>query len=47
MKTLNKNGVSTTQAPEQEQFVTFIAGAFRGTQYYQYEHLQQFFCLSA
>jgi len=38
MKTLNENGVSTTQAPGQEQFMTFIAGAFRGTEYYQYDY---------
>ncbi|NLD10497.1 MAG: DUF3873 family protein [Clostridiales bacterium] len=28
MESLNKNGVSTTQEPEQEKYVTFIAGAF-------------------
>ena len=30
MESLNKNGMSTTQEPGQEKYVTFIAGAFRG-----------------
>ena len=38
MESLNKNGVSTTQEPEQEKYVTFIAGAFRGTEYFQYDY---------
>lgn len=39
MESLNKNGGSTTQEPGQEKYVTFIAGAFRGTEYYQYDYL--------
>ncbi len=38
MESLNKNGVSTTQEPGQEKYVTFIAGAFRGTEYFQYDY---------
>lgn len=38
MESLNKNGVSTTQELGQEKYVTFIAGAFRGTEYYQYDY---------
>lgn len=38
MKSLNKNGVSTTQKLGQEQYVTDIAGAFRGKKYYQYDY---------
>lgn len=36
MESLNKNGASTTQESGQEKYVTFIAGAFRGTEYFQY-----------
>ena len=38
MESLNKNGVSMTQEPGQEKYVTFIAGAFRGTEYFQYDY---------
>ena len=38
MESLNKNGVSTSQEPGQEKYVTFIAGAFRGTEYFQYDY---------
>ncbi len=38
MESLNKNGVSTTQELGQEKYVTFIAGAFRGTEYFQYDY---------
>lgn len=36
MESLYKNGVSTTQELGQEKYVTFIAGAFRGTEYFPY-----------
>lgn len=38
MKSLNNNGVSTTTTPGQENYVTFIAGAFRGKEYFQYDY---------
>lgn len=38
MESLNKNGVSTTQEPRQEKYITFIVGAFRGTEYFQYDY---------
>ena len=38
MESLNKDGVSTTQEPGQEKYVTLITGAFRGTEYYQYDY---------
>lgn len=39
MKTnsINNNGCSRCE-PEQEKYTTFIAGAFRGTEYYQYDY---------
>ncbi len=38
MESITKNGVSTTQANGQEQYARFVAGAFRGTIYYQYDY---------
>jgi len=38
MESLNKNGVSTTQESGQEKYVTFIAMAFRKTDYFQYDY---------
>lgn len=38
MESLNKNIVSTTQELGQEKYVTFIARAFRGTEYFQYDY---------
>ena len=38
MESLNKNGVSTVQEPGQEKYVTCIAGAFRRTEYFQYDY---------
>ena len=38
MESLSKNGVSTTQEPGQEKYITFIAGTFRGTEYFQYDY---------
>ncbi|MFT4073656.1 MAG: DUF3873 family protein [Dysgonamonadaceae bacterium] len=38
MESLNRNGVSTGQELGQEKYVTFIAGAFRGTEYFQYDY---------
>jgi hypothetical protein len=37
MESITKNGVSTTQANGQEQYARFVAGAFRETNYYQYD----------
>ena len=38
MESITKNGVSTTQVKGQEQYSCFVAGAFRGTIYYQYDY---------
>ena len=38
MQSLNKNGVSITQAPGEEKFVKCRLGAFRGQIYYQYDY---------
>lgn len=38
MESITKNGISTTQAKGQEQYSCFVAGAFRGTIYYQYDY---------
>lgn len=38
MESLNKNRISITQELGEEKYVTFIAGAFRGTEYYQYDY---------
>lgn len=38
MESLNKNGVSTTQELGQKKYVTFILGAFGGTDYFQYDY---------
>lgn len=37
-KSLSKNGISTTVEKGQEQYSTFVAGAFRGKLYYQYDY---------
>lgn len=38
MESITKNGVSTTRTNGQEQYTRFVAGAFRGTIYYQYDY---------
>ena len=38
MQSLNKNGVSITQTPEEEKFVKCRLGAFRGQIYFQYDY---------
>lgn len=38
MESITKNGVSATQVKGQEQCSPFVAGAFRGTIYYQYDY---------
>jgi len=38
MESITKNGVGTTQAKGQEQYSCFVAGAFRGLIYYQYDY---------
>lgn len=37
MNTINENGISVCPTGE-EKYTTFIAGAFRGTIYYQYDY---------
>lgn len=37
MNSINNNGVSTCPTGE-ERYTTFIAGAFRGREYYQYDY---------
>lgn len=37
MNSINKNGISVCPAGE-EHYTTFVAGAFRGTIYYQYDY---------
>jgi hypothetical protein len=39
LESLNKNGVSTTLELGQEKYVTFIAGAFKVTEYFLYDYL--------
>lgn len=36
-KSINQNGCSVCETGK-ENYTTFIAGAFRGTQYYQYDY---------
>ena len=36
MQSLNKNGVSITQTPGEENFVTYRLAAFKGRTFYQY-----------
>ena len=38
IQSLNRNGVSITQAPGEEKFVKCCLGAFRGQIYYQYDY---------
>lgn len=38
MKSITKNGVSTTTGKGQEQYVKCILGAFWGTEYFQYDY---------
>lgn len=38
MESITKNGVSTTTEKGQEQYARFVAGAFRGTIYFQYDY---------
>ena len=38
MQSLNKNGVSITQTPEEEKFVKCRLGAFREQIYFQYDY---------
>ena len=38
MQSLNKNGVSITQALGEEKFVKCCLGAFRGQIYFQYDY---------
>lgn len=38
MESLNKNGVSITQTPEEEKYMECCIGAFRGQIYIQYDY---------
>ena len=38
MQSLNRNGVSITQAPEEEKFVKYRPVAFKGRIFYQYDY---------
>ena len=38
MQSLNKNGVSITQAPGEEKFVKYRPVAFKGRIFYQYDY---------
>ena len=39
MQSLNRNGVSITQAPGEEKFVKYRPVAFKGRIFYQYDYL--------
>lgn len=38
MESITKNGVSTTTEKGQEKYVKCVLGAFRGTEYFQYDY---------